>query len=188
MKKRVIANTREVLKERKKNGEKHATTYNPKYKPTKERLKARISAHMPDTVKTPPNNRKSLREIRKWAFRSGIMPHEFMLRLMRGEKVDGYKCSIQERIDIAKAVAPYFVPKLQNIAHTGEDNEGPVRMNSLNISTHALKSLDNVELDLLEKVVGKLEGSVEDSEGSSSGGKTIEGDAQAYSASINDES
>lgn len=48
----------------------------------------------------------------KRAKASGELPHEFLLRVSRGEKIDGKVSSIQARIDAAKAAAPYFAAKL----------------------------------------------------------------------------
>ena len=43
---------------------------------------------------------------------TGELPHEFLLRVSRGEPIDGKKPKPSERIDAAKAAAPYFAPKL----------------------------------------------------------------------------
>ena len=62
------------------------------------------------------------------------LPHVFLLRIMRGEPIsqfylneDGQVVETQwlpsreERIDAAKAAAPYHAPKLQSMRHTGAD-------------------------------------------------------------------
>lgn len=43
---------------------------------------------------------------------TGDLPHEFLLRVVRGESIDGMSPSIEQRIHAAIAVAPYFAPKL----------------------------------------------------------------------------
>lgn len=43
---------------------------------------------------------------------SGELPHEFLLRVARGEKVGGKLPALALRLDAAKAAAPYFAPKL----------------------------------------------------------------------------
>lgn len=49
---------------------------------------------------------------REIAARTGELPHEVLLRVSRGETIDGYKPSFAERMDAAKAAAPYYAPKL----------------------------------------------------------------------------
>lgn len=48
----------------------------------------------------------------KVAAATGELPHEFLLRVSRGEKVGDFVPSMADRIDAAKAVAPYYAPKL----------------------------------------------------------------------------
>ena len=50
------------------------------------------------------------------AAKTGELPHEFLLRVSRGGAVQEYTPSFQERIDAAKAAAPYFAPKLSTTA------------------------------------------------------------------------
>lgn len=42
----------------------------------------------------------------------GELPHQFLLRVMRGEDIDGERPSLQMRIAAAMSAAPYFAPKL----------------------------------------------------------------------------
>lgn len=44
--------------------------------------------------------------------RPGELPHEWLLRVMRNEEIDGEKPVLAQRIDAAKAAAPYFAPRL----------------------------------------------------------------------------
>jgi hypothetical protein len=46
------------------------------------------------------------------ATKTGELPHEFLLRVLRGEAIDGEKPAFDKRIDAAKAAAPYFAPRL----------------------------------------------------------------------------
>lgn len=46
------------------------------------------------------------------AAKTGELPHEFLLRVSRGETVAGYTPTFNERVDAAKAAAPYYAPKL----------------------------------------------------------------------------
>lgn len=50
---------------------------------------------------------------------SGMLPHEFLCAVSQGMEIDGYKPSFDERIDAAKAAAPFYAPKLQSTAHSG---------------------------------------------------------------------
>lgn len=53
------------------------------------------------------------------AISRGDLPHEFLLRIVRGEKIrhDGELITpdMEMRVDAAKAAAPYFAPKLSNV-------------------------------------------------------------------------
>lgn len=52
---------------------------------------------------------------RRRAALTGELPHQFLLRIMRGEVINGEKPSIQLRVDCAKAAAPYYAPKLSAV-------------------------------------------------------------------------
>ena len=54
------------------------------------------------------------------------LPHGFLLAVVRGEAVDGVVPTLAQRIDAAKAAAPYFAPRLAAVAHVGGDG-GPIR-------------------------------------------------------------
>jgi hypothetical protein len=72
---------------------------------------------------------KLSREAREKAAASGILPHEFLLQIVRGEPIfrtevhpmSGEKILIQEtydfdaRRDAAKAAAPYYAPKISTV-------------------------------------------------------------------------
>lgn len=57
---------------------------------------------------------------REEAAKTGELPHMFLLRVTRGEKINGYEPTFEERIDAAKAAAPFFAPKMAAIEHSGE--------------------------------------------------------------------
>jgi len=68
---------------------------------------------------------KVTREARAKAAATGLLPHEFLLAVSRGEMVDDHKPSFEERLDAAKAAAPYYAPKLSSIEASGPDG-GPI--------------------------------------------------------------
>ena len=43
---------------------------------------------------------------------TGELPHEFLLRIVRGEPIDGHTPTIEQRMSAAMSAAPYFAPKL----------------------------------------------------------------------------
>lgn len=57
---------------------------------------------------------------------TGELPHEFLLRVARGEEINHYDRIIQPdfdtRISCAQAAAPYFAPKLAQIEQKIESN------------------------------------------------------------------
>jgi hypothetical protein len=65
--------------------------------------------------KTGSVNRISQRA-RDEATKTGELPHEFLLRVSRGEKIGEHEPGFLERVDAAKAAAPYFAPRLSTTA------------------------------------------------------------------------
>jgi hypothetical protein len=59
-------------------------------------------------------NRMSL-AARERAAAAGELPHEFLLRISRGEPIEGHKPTFSERVDAAKVAAPYYAPKLASM-------------------------------------------------------------------------
>lgn len=49
------------------------------------------------------------------AHRTGMLPHEFLLKISRGGRIDGKKPDLAMRISCAKAAAPYYAPKLSAV-------------------------------------------------------------------------
>ena len=94
---------------------------------------------MPGAGRPPGAVSRMSREAREKAALTGELPHEFLLRIVRGEpifrievnSVTGMKEHKQEvygfedRKDAAKAVAPYFAPKISTVEviHGVSDNE-----------------------------------------------------------------
>lgn len=60
----------------------------------------------------PGGVNKMSKKAREEAAKTGELPHEYLLRISRGEEIDGYKPTFTERMDAAKAAAPYFAPRL----------------------------------------------------------------------------
>ncbi|MEO7323946.1 MAG: hypothetical protein ABIW82_03880 [Dokdonella sp.] len=55
---------------------------------------------------------KMTKRAREEAAKAGELPHEFLLRVARGEEIDGHTPEFGERVDAAKAAAPYYAPRL----------------------------------------------------------------------------
>lgn len=98
----------------------------------------------------------TIKQLRDYALRSGEMPHLFLLRVSRGDRVDGHKPTFDQRVDAAKACASYFVPKMNAVAVKDMD-EGFVDK-QLVFDEERLKELDHNELVVFQKVFGKLLG------------------------------
>ncbi|CAE6958822.1 hypothetical protein R70211_06785 [Paraburkholderia domus] len=88
----------------------------------------------PGAGRKPGSVARMMEDARDKAAETGELPHEFLLRVVRGEDTfDDYvtvrgkplmrkrKPSFAERMDAAKAAAPYYQPRLAHadIAHTG---------------------------------------------------------------------
>lgn len=56
------------------------------------------------------------------AEKSGILPLDFMLKIMRDERADR-----AERLDMAKAAAPYVHARLAAVTVGGDDDADPIR-------------------------------------------------------------
>lgn len=71
----------------------------------------------------PGAHNRLIKENVEKAKTTGELPHEFLLRISRGEDIDGYTPNFQERVSAAQAVAPYFAPKLASIEQSGKNGE-----------------------------------------------------------------
>lgn len=70
-------------------------------------------------------NRKNAERIAA-AEASGMLPHEFLLAVTRGESISEHRPTFEERLEAAKAAAPYYAPKLASVEQSGKDG-GPIR-------------------------------------------------------------
>lgn len=79
-----------------------------------------------------PNKKNAERIARAEA--SGMLPHEFLLAVTRGEQIGDHTPTFDERLEAAKAAAPYYAPRLAAIdaQHSGPDG-GPIPL-SLEVS------------------------------------------------------
>jgi hypothetical protein len=96
-------------------------------------------------------------QMREWAARSGELPHIFLLRIARGEKIDGYKPTFQERIEAAKSCAPFLVPRLRHI-EISEAERDPVPRKQLVFNDSELEKLTVEELAVFTRMFKKLTG------------------------------
>jgi hypothetical protein len=46
---------------------------------------------------------------------NGQLPHEFLCAISQGKEIDGHVPTFAERLEAAKAAAPFYAPKLANI-------------------------------------------------------------------------
>ena len=53
---------------------------------------------------------------------TGELPHEFLLRVVRGECIDGLVPTLEQRISAAVSAAPYFAPRLAAVEQRIETN------------------------------------------------------------------
>lgn len=74
---------------------------------------------------------------RERAALTGELPHELLLRVSRGENIDGHKPTFQDRVDAAKAAAPYFAPRMSTIDASVVSGSG------------SLESMSNAELEAI---------------------------------------
>ena len=47
--------------------------------------------------------------------RTGLLPHEILLRICQGRRIAGFRLTTDDRIKAAKAAAPYYHPRLRAI-------------------------------------------------------------------------
>lgn len=56
--------------------------------------------------------------------RHGILPHEWLLKVMLGEQlIEGVVPTFEQRLDAAKAAAPYYAPRLATHTVTGAEGK-----------------------------------------------------------------
>lgn len=101
-------------------------------------------------------NRLSLRA-REEAAKTGELPHEFLLRVSRGEQIDDHKPAFPERMDAAKAAAPYFAPRLSTTAIDANINGAPKTMYEMTDAELTARILElDVKMKEREKKIDKL--------------------------------
>lgn len=64
----------------------------------------------------PGSRNKRTAEVIAAAAAQGQLPHEFLLSVSRGEKIGGVTPTFEQRVDAAKAAAPYYAPRLLAMA------------------------------------------------------------------------
>lgn len=62
---------------------------------------------------------KLAREAREAAAKTGLLPHEILLKIARGEKYLGVKPTFDQAAAAAAQAAPYYAPKIAAIEHSG---------------------------------------------------------------------
>lgn len=78
-------------------------------------FKAPVETTPEDKPQLPKRVSKVNRLAIEEAHRTGILPHEFLLKISRGGRIDGVKPDMAMRISCAKAAAPYYAPKLSAV-------------------------------------------------------------------------
>ncbi len=63
------------------------------------------------------------------AAKSGLLPHEFLLAVSRGEVFGNHTPTFEERLDAAAKAAPYFAGKLSNVTLHGANEDGSLTFN-----------------------------------------------------------
>jgi hypothetical protein len=63
----------------------------------------------------PGARNKKTEEVLIKAKETGLLPHEFLLQVARGETINGYTPDFKERLAAARDAAPYYAPKLSQI-------------------------------------------------------------------------
>lgn len=119
------------------------------------RLRLREKGGFPKgEVKRQPVGRdgRDARSIREWAYRSGQMPHVLLLRVSRGEIIDGHKPTFEERVDAAKACQRYFAPAMKQVEVKDDTQHPPVTLLDPNI----LAQMSEDELLVLKRAVTRL--------------------------------
>lgn len=73
----------------------------------------------PGAGRKPGAVNKMTTHAREAAKATGELPHEFLLRVARGEVIDGMPPEFKDRMAAAVAAAPYYAPKLSSVDNTG---------------------------------------------------------------------
>jgi hypothetical protein len=100
-------------------------------------------------------NKRSLQHIIQ-AESKGMLPHEFLAAVARGEEVNGITPTFEQQLDAAKACAPYYAP----------------RLSSSDVTTRRVTSI--TELDDTELAALAGEAGITDAEESASGNGVLQ--------------
>lgn len=117
------------------------------------RLKERASGET--RIQPPGRDYRNAKSIREWAYRSGLMPQVFLLKVVRGEVIDGYEPSFRDRFDAAKACVNYFAPSMKTVEVKDGDN-APVQTSSLVLDQVTLDRMTDDELAVLRRALTRL--------------------------------
>lgn len=82
----------------------------------------------PGAGRKPSSVNRMSQKAREKAAETGLLPHEFLLAVSQGQMVDDYKPTFEDRLDAAKAAAPYYAPKLSSVDSTLKGDDGPLQV------------------------------------------------------------
>ena len=137
-------------------------------KSTQDNERSNRGGYRPGSGRKPNSVNRISKEAREKALASGELPHEFLLRIARGEIITRQfrnpatgrmetveeQYSFEDRKDAAKAAAPYFAPKISTV-----------------------EVIKGVAEDELDSIIAKLAAETGISVGD--GGESTEGEAEA---------
>lgn len=87
----------------------------------------------PGAGRKPSSVNRMSQKAREKAAETGQLPHEFLLAVSRGELIGDYQPTFEDRLDAAKAAAPYYAPKLSSVEATGKDG-GPIALSGIAVT------------------------------------------------------
>lgn len=93
--------------------------------------------HRPGAGRKPGALNRVSRKARETAAETGELPHEFLLRVMRGGEIGGHRPTFAERMDAAKAAAPYYAPRFAVVATDLGKPDDPIAELLKSIAGHA---------------------------------------------------
>lgn len=99
-------------------------------------------------------DKRTAKQIREWAYRSGMVPQVFLLNIMRGEKVGDHKPTFKERMEAARMCISYFAPQMKSIEVT---DTTPPQEPTVVLNEAALAKLTDDEVELFGRVLAKLD-------------------------------
>lgn len=129
-------------------------------------------------LQPPGRDQRTARSIREWAYRSGMMPQVFLLKIMRGETIDGYEPTFRDRFDAAVQCVRYFAPSMKSVEIKNEDTV--VQTSTLTLDPTVLDRMTEDELIILKRAITKLHTGVD----ADRSGKRKEEARETYKATI----